>query len=502
MTLALEVLGLLYGASLLIWLPPFWKARKYLACVFIVGLSLSAGMIFGLRPSLWSALLLIFSVYQLINLLRLVENRSASKHLYRTTLITTVWLIAAQLFVLLAAYGNTLTAASPRLWWYSIAGAQFIGACVLFFSTRRNLARTKLQPVAASIPDRDLPSISVLIPARNETADLEECLNTLTASTYPKLEIIVLDDCSQTKRTPEIIKSFAQRGVRFIDGEAPSERWVAKNFAYEQLANASNGELLLFCGVDTRFKPETITEIATLMIHKNKQMMSIMPANVPPAARSIEELLVQPGRYAWELTLPRRQFDRPPVLSTCWVISASLLKKSGSFKAVSNSISPESYFARSAISHADGYSFMASNRQMGLHSKKSFHEQKATAIRTRYPQVHKRPELVAAFSLLEAFVLIGPFTSFVVGLGQSDLLLALISGVSVTLLSRTFYVIVRRTYRHSIRRALVLAPFAALYDIGLLNYSMWQYEFREVIWKSRNICVPALQTIKQLPKLP
>jgi hypothetical protein len=39
------------------------------------------------------------------------------------------------------------------------------------------------------------------------------------------------------------------------------------------------------------------------------------------------------------------------------------------------------------------------------------------------------------------------------------------------------------------------------YDMAILHYSMWQYEFSEVDWKGRNICVPAMHVIPHLPKL-
>jgi hypothetical protein len=42
-------------------------------------------------------------------------------------------------------------------------------------------------------------------------------------------------------------------------------------------------------------------------------------------------------------------------------------------------------------------------------------------------------------------------------------------------------------------------PFAAIYDICMLNYSMWQYEFGEVIWKDRNVCIPIMGVTDKLP---
>jgi glycosyltransferase involved in cell wall biosynthesis len=119
------------------------------------------------------------------------------------------------------------------------------------------------------------------------------------------LEILVLDDCSQIKRTSEIIKAYAHDGVRFIDGQAPPEHWLAKNFAYQQLADQANGDLILFCGVDTQFSPDSLRAIVEVMLKKNKSMISFIPKNIQLGQR-FESIILQSLRYAWELALPRR----------------------------------------------------------------------------------------------------------------------------------------------------------------------------------------------------
>src|SRR6185312_7101939 len=118
--------------------------------------------------------------------------------------------------------------------------------------------------------------------------------------------------------------------------------------------------------------------------------------------------ILQPMRYAWELSLPRRLLRRPPVLSTCWLIKRDVITSAGGFAAVSRSVVPESYFARvSAVQ--DGYSFMQSNRRIGVTSQKSLSEQRLTAIRTEYPRLHRRIELVMLLSLAEIGGILLPF---------------------------------------------------------------------------------------------
>jgi hypothetical protein len=354
------------------------------------------------------------------------------------------------------------------------------------------------------VPDagsQSLPALTVAIPARNETDDLEACLRSLIVSDYPKLEILVLDDCSQNRRTPEIIRAYAHDGVRFLQGTVADENWLAKNHAYQQLLDASSGELVLFCGVDVRFAPDTLRELVASLLYKNKTLLSVVPRNdVPFLFRGRGSMLLQPMRYAWELALPRRLFRRPPVLSTCWLARRDLLVSAGGFRAVSRSIVPESYFARTSAIR-DGYSFMRSDARIGLTSTKSTTEQRETAIRTRYPQVHRRIDLVMILTFGELSGLLLPFGLVTLGaFGRLPLPATLASGVAAAMLIIMYACIVTLTYRAWLMRALVALPAAVIADLALLHYSMIAYEFFVVLWKGRNVCVPVMRVVTQLPE--
>ncbi len=492
MSLALYWLAGLSAVELLIWLPPLWRARRVLACLVIPPLALVSGLIFGWNISVWSGLILIFSIYRIINLLRVLESRLQAKYLHRSTMRTSWWLIGCQLVVLGGVWLDRHYQITGITWLYAVAAVQLAVALVLWASTRRHLRTTRPPAQVKSLSDKELPTLSVAVPARNETDDLEACLRSLVSSDYPKLEILVLDDCSQNKRTPGIIRDFAQSGVRIIAGQAPPEHWLAKNYAYHQLAQEANGDVLLFCGVDTRFQPGTLRSMVEVMLEKHKTMVSFIPGNQLPPRFSVESLLVQPARYAWELTPPRRLLERPPVLSTCWLITAKELKTAGGFEAVSRSISPESYFARQAAGRQDGYSFMQSDQTTDLGSAKSLAEQRATAVRTRYPQLHRRPELVAFSVVGELAALVWPFALAVSAGANRQWLLMAVSILASALLVAFYARVVRLTYRRFLWRGLWTLPLVAIFDVGLLNYSMWQYEFRDVIWKGRNVCVPVM----------
>jgi hypothetical protein len=211
--------------------------------------------------------------------------------------------------------------------------------------------------------------------------------------------------------------------------------------------------------------------------------------------------LTQAMRYWWELAPPRRLFHRPPVLSTCWLIQKEALEQFGGFAACKRSIVPEAYFARQLVA-SDGYSFLRGNKALGIESQKSTTEQQATAVRTRYPQVRRRPENVCLFTLAELGTLALPFVLVIAGFWLSLGWFAhLLAGLASALLIATFLRLTRATRTDSWQFGLVGMPLGALYDIGLMHYSMWRYEFSAIEWKGRNVCIPAMHAIPHLPKL-
>lgn len=501
MTLALIGLGIITFLEFMLWQPVFWQWRKTSAFLVLIALTVATlGLILS-AASAWANLIAVVSIYRAVNLFRIIDGRTQSDYLFHTGRRTSLWLIGIQLTTLVlfglghAAHGNMYSL------WYLILAVQFIGAAVIARTTVRRLHTTRPPLLDEDISNADLPSLTVAIPARNETTDLEACLRSLLQNQYRKLEILVLDDCSQNRHTSDIIRSFAHDGVRFLAGEAPPSHWLAKNYAYEQLYKQASGDLILFCGVDARFGPDSLQVIAKTMLQKKKTMLSIVPRSLLAHENGLLSSVVQSCRYAWELALPQRFLERPPVLSTCWIMNRQALEDAGGFTSYKQSVLPERHLAHRAAKTAGGYTFLCSDAAMGVSSRKTFDEQLATGIRTRYPQLHRRPELVLLVSLAEFGLLFWPFMIFVATLLTTSWLLAALSGLVCCLLTLFYAKVMNLTYRKFLLRSLVLLPFAALYDIALLNYSMWQYEFHEVIWKGRDVCVPVMRAYPSLPKI-
>jgi chlorobactene glucosyltransferase len=499
MIMLLALWGIASASEILLYqyLPRRWRAFWAYATGILLFVAAS-GLLF-IHALVWLPLWLL-TIYHIVVLVRVARGRLSRAELQRSSMRAAMWLLFAQA---LLSGGSWFVVHHHNFAQYvldGLVGLQLLAALVMVRITINTWRHTRPVFSSSHRTDKLLPSVSVLIPARNETADLEACLRCLLANDYPKLEIVVLDDCSTTRRTPEIIREFAHDGVRFIPGTVPDEsRWLAKNWAYQRLAEEASGEILLFCGVDVKFDTDSVRQLVELLLDKQKEMMSILPL------RSSEEQgqvsLFQPMRYFWELCLPRRFFKRPPVLSTCWVATAELIARSGGFSAVSRSVSPEAHFARQAVI-GDHYSFIRANAAMGVISSKPISEQFATTIRTRYPQLHRRLELVAVTSLLELVFLVGPLLGLVFSpfLPHSIWLASLWASMLILQIV-VYYIVAVRTKLNSPLIAWALYPLAVVADIAMLHISMIQYEFGTVSWKGRNVCIPVMRIEPRLPKL-
>jgi len=101
------------------------------------------------------------------------------------------------------------------------------------------------------------PAVSVIIPARNEEANLAFLLGDLRKQTYGPLEVIVVDDGSGD-RTSRIA---AEAKARLLVIKEKPEGWTGKNYACHLGAKAASGELLLFLDADVRLSEKALEKL-------------------------------------------------------------------------------------------------------------------------------------------------------------------------------------------------------------------------------------------------
>lgn len=442
--------------------------------------------------NIFSIVFSYFSVFRIINYFKIIDSNKQIIYLRNSFLKTFQALITIQALLLSFNYLFNKFIHSFIFEVIVLITIQILTIIVLLYSTYRSSVKLLPSKINKFLNDRELPSITVAIPARNEDQDLEECLNSLILSDYPKLEIIVLDDCSQSKKVAEIIRSFAHAGVVFLEGKVPPNDYLAKNYAYEQLSEASNGQIIVFTGADVRFEKDSLRKIVEFMISKNKRMISLLPSNDFEHLGFFKAMLAQPLRYLWEISLPRRFLNRPPVLSTLWAIYKEDLLDFGDFKGLKRDIIPERTIAKKLAYSKDGYSFMFSNDVFNILSVKDFNSQIETSIRLKYPSLKQRLDYLSFVIIFEILILLIPLFEVVYSILKFQYWLTFISLLMLILFNLIYYFVVKVSYKKSFKSVLVFGFIAGIYDIYLWFMSMYMYEFKEVIWKGRNVCIPVM----------
>ena len=152
------------------------------------------------------------------------------------------------------------------------------------------------------------PRCSVLVPARNEEDNIGRCANSLLAQNYPDFQVIVLDDNS-TDRTWQILQEYATKDPRLIliKGKPLPDDWLGKHWACHQLAEAADGELLVFVDADTYHEPGMLRGAAAAMIAENACLISALPRQI---VTSWSELLSIPAFYLGMLCGVPLEFTR------------------------------------------------------------------------------------------------------------------------------------------------------------------------------------------------
>jgi cellulose synthase/poly-beta-1,6-N-acetylglucosamine synthase-like glycosyltransferase len=171
----------------------------------------------------------------------------------------------------------------------TLANAALILAGLYTFVTLANLLvfrPPRLRPEGA------LPRVSVLIPARDEAANIGDALAHVRRADGIEIEVVVLDDGS-SDGTGEIVAAAAREDprVRLIHGGTLPAGWNGKQHACWQLAHAARNPVLVFMDADVRLERDALARMVGHLERRRLDLVSGFPQQI---TRSLAEKLVVP----------------------------------------------------------------------------------------------------------------------------------------------------------------------------------------------------------------
>ncbi|MEC9451425.1 MAG: glycosyltransferase family 2 protein [Chloroflexota bacterium] len=159
--------------------------------------------------------------------------------------------------------------------------------------------------------------VSILIPARNEEANIGRCLYSLIDQSYKNIEIIILDDDS-TDYTFSIAKEISKKDkrIKIVKGMPIEKDWLGKNWACHQLSSIAKGDMLLFIDADTKLQSKTIEETITEMEESDIDLITLFPKRV--TSTSVDKIIsVTVGWFIFSC-LPILFSNKNPIFSSAF----------------------------------------------------------------------------------------------------------------------------------------------------------------------------------------
>ncbi|HEV2751056.1 MAG TPA: glycosyltransferase family 2 protein [Gemmatimonadales bacterium] len=167
------------------------------------------------------------------------------------------------------------------MWTIPAAYALFLMLLVYRHATRHPRLSAYAPQTAGSL-------VSVIIPARNEAVNIEECVRSVLATDYRAVEVIVVDDRS-TDGTADIVERLIE--ARLVRGAELPAGWFGKQWALVQGYRAARGDLLLFMDADARQHAELLPRAVRALEEEHVDLLSVLPRQ---EMVSFWERLVQP----------------------------------------------------------------------------------------------------------------------------------------------------------------------------------------------------------------
>lgn len=129
----------------------------------------------------------------------------------------------------------------------------------------------------ASLP-ADAPLISVIVPAHNEEATIRECLESVLAQDYPRLELILVDDRS-TDDTLAVAEEVARsKGeLKIVKVTDLPQNWTGKCHALHAGVRHASGEWLAFLDADSTLHKAAIRQCYFEAVEAQVKMITLSP---------------------------------------------------------------------------------------------------------------------------------------------------------------------------------------------------------------------------------
>ena len=338
--------------------------------------------------------------------------------------------------------------------------------------------------------------ISVLIPARDEVANIERCVRSVDAAHGPIIEILVYDDGS-TDGTAEVLARLqaAVPRLRVVSGADLPAGWVGKPHALHRLSALAAGELLLNIDADVTLHEDGVLRMLSLLGSPDQVPGGLDAAVVTAVPRqltgSFAERLMMPllhlSYVAW-LPMPLIHRVRDPrVLAAngqLLLIRRSALTAVGGWAAVRTALVDDMALCRAVKRSGRRVVFADGDQMADCRMYPDAGSLWRGFAKNFYEGIGGNPVALIVVMALHLMLFVAPFVALPVAVvvGNRGLAAAAAVGVAANLCLR---LIMALRYHHS-PMSVLLHPVAVVAMMGvLLNSFRWSRR-GDIRWRGRS----------------
>jgi len=110
--------------------------------------------------------------------------------------------------------------------------------------------------IGSFLPRKKKPLVSCMVAVRNEEHIIADCIKSILAQTYGRMEIIIVNDAS-TDSTKDVLRQFTKQGVKVIN----LKQNFGKKKALAQAMLGAKGEIFVFTDSDSVLAPDAVEKV-------------------------------------------------------------------------------------------------------------------------------------------------------------------------------------------------------------------------------------------------
>ena len=329
------------------------------------------------------------------------------------------------------------------------------------------------------------PSVTAIVPARNEADVIQHSIGSLLAQDYPGPFQVVLVDDQSDDGTGGLARGLNSERLTVLTGGPRPEGWTGKLWAMNQgvdYAAAFAPEFLWFTDADITHSPDNLRQLVARAESGGKVLVSLM-ARLSCKSYA-EHFLIPAFVFFFDMLFPFGAVNNPrnPVAAAaggCMLARREALVKAGGLAAIRHNIIDDCALGR-AMKRQGPVWLGLTDRAVSLRPYDHISDIQHMVTRTAYAQLGYSPLVLAGTLLGLVMVYLAPVMTALFAWGPSQL-----AGWLAWIIMAAMYVPMLRFYRLSWLWAPALPLIGVFYAVFTFQSALQHWAGKGGMWKGR-----------------